>query len=80
MLESSLGLFKCLIQCTCIFDGILFLKMKYLFSTHLMSVLCIISNTDNDLTFCIRETFANSEDPDEMQYNAAFHQGLQCFG
>ena len=22
-------------------------------------------------------TFASSEDPDEMQYNAAFHQGLQ---
>ena len=21
-------------------------------------------------------TFANSEDPDEMQHNAAFHQGL----
>ena len=24
-------------------------------------------------------TFANSEDPDEMQHNAAFHQGLHCF-
>ena len=23
-------------------------------------------------------TFANSEDPDEMLHNAAFHQGLQC--
>ena len=23
-------------------------------------------------------TLANSEDPDEMQYNAAFQQGLQC--
>ena len=23
-------------------------------------------------------TFANSEDPDEMQDNAAFHQGLRC--
>ena len=23
-------------------------------------------------------TLTNSEDPDEMQYNAAFHQGLQC--
>ena len=22
--------------------------------------------------------FANSEDPDEMQHDAAFHQGLQC--
>ena len=22
---------------------------------------------------------ANSEDPDEMQHNAAFHQGLHCF-
>ena len=21
---------------------------------------------------------ANSEDPDEMQHNAAFHQGLHC--
>ena len=23
-------------------------------------------------------TFANSEDPDEMQHNAAFHQSLHC--
>ena len=23
-------------------------------------------------------TFANSEDPDEMQYTATFHQGLHC--
>ena len=23
-------------------------------------------------------TFANSEYPDEMQHNAAFHQGLHC--
>ena len=23
-------------------------------------------------------TFAKSEDPDEMQHNAAFHQGLHC--
>ena len=23
-------------------------------------------------------TFANSEDQDEMQHNAAFHQGLHC--
>ena len=23
-------------------------------------------------------TFENSEDPDEMQHNAAFHQGLHC--
>ena len=23
-------------------------------------------------------TFANSEDPGEMQQNAAFHQGLRC--
>ena len=33
-----------------------------------------------NLTHCIRETplkstFANSEDPDEMQHHAAFHQG-----
>ena len=32
------------------------------------------------LTLCILETpkpvtYANSEDPDEMQHNAAFHQG-----
>ena len=25
-------------------------------------------------------TFANSDDPDEMQQNAALHQGLQCKG
>ena len=24
----------------------------------------------------LEETFANSEDPDEMQHNAAFHQGV----
>ena len=23
-------------------------------------------------------TFTNSEDPDEMPHNAAFHQGLHC--
>ena len=23
-------------------------------------------------------TLVNSEDPDKMQHNAAFHQGLQC--
>ena len=28
---------------------------------------------------CILEApQANSEDPDEMQHNAAFHQGLHC--
>ena len=26
----------------------------------------------------IMGTFANSEDPDEMQHNAAFHQRLHC--
>ena len=26
----------------------------------------------------IKSTFANSEDPDEMQHDAAFHQGLHC--
>ena len=26
----------------------------------------------------LTSTFANSEDPDEMQHNAAFHQGLHC--
>ena len=38
------------------------------------------------LTLCIQETpkrvlfsFANSEDPDEMQHNAAFHQDLHYF-
>ena len=34
------------------------------------------------LILCILETqtgtLANSEDPDEMQHNAAFHQGLHC--
>ena len=30
--------------------------------------------TRNSLT----GTFNNGEDPDEMQYNAAFHQGLHC--
>ena len=26
----------------------------------------------------LTDTLANSEDPDEMQHNAAFHQGLHC--
>ena len=26
----------------------------------------------------LRSTFANSEDPDEMQHIAAFYQGLHC--
>ena len=33
---------------------------------------CIILSEDLFITF------ANSEDPDEMQYNAAFHLGLHC--
>ena len=28
----------------------------------------------------LMRTFVNSEDPDEMQHNAAFHQGLHCKG
>ena len=44
------------------------------------------------LTFCLWETpkrvllqtvkthFTNSEHPDEMLHNAAFHQGLHCYG
>ena len=28
----------------------------------------------------LMSTFVNSEDPDEMQHNAAFHQGLHCKG
>ena len=36
----------------------------------------------NQLTVCILEapkgTLTDSEDPDEMPYNAAFHQGLNC--
>ena len=30
------------------------------------------------LALYIRDTIANSEDPDEMQHDAAFHQGLHC--
>ena len=30
--------------------------------------------TGNPLT----SNFANSEDPDEMQHNVVFHQGLHC--
>ena len=30
------------------------------------------------LIFCILETLANSEDPDKMQHDAAFHRGLHC--
>ena len=40
------------------------------------SVLCYFNPlcTENPLA----GTLANSEDRDEMQHNAAFHQGLQC--
>ena len=43
----------------------------------------IQKNEIHFLTLCIRENpstgiMANSEDPDEMQHNAAFHQGLHC--
>ena len=30
------------------------------------------------LTLSIPGTLANSEDPDEMPHNVAFHQGLHC--
>ena len=30
------------------------------------------------LTLCIRGTLINSDGPDEMPHNAAFHQGLHC--
>ena len=37
---------------------------------------------DRILTLCTRETpkrvLLQSEDPDEMQHHAAFHQGLHC--
>ena len=43
------------------------------------------SQANNHLTFnplytgnTLMGTLANSEDPDEMQHNAAFHQGLHC--
>ena len=31
------------------------------------------------LTLCILEIPKNSEDPDEMQHDAAFYEGLHCF-
>ena len=31
------------------------------------------------LVIPLNEYFASSEYPDEMQHNAAFHQGLHCF-
>ena len=44
--------------------------------TYLQHDLCI-----NPLYSGIPYTsnFANSEDPDEMQHNAAFYQGLHCW-
>ena len=30
------------------------------------------------LTTCIMDSIANSDDPDEMQHYAAFHQGHHC--
>ena len=39
-----------------------------------------ICYTVKPVALCIQETktFANSEEPDEMQHNAAFHQGVHC--
>ena len=31
-----------------------------------------------DLTYVYLSSLANSEDPDEMLQNAAFHQGMHC--
>ena len=43
---------------------------------------CIDKNERNMLTLCILESTKRvlwqSEDPDEMQHNAAFHQGKHC--
>ena len=43
---------------------------------QLRNICCLINPlyTGNPST----GTLANSEDPDEMQHNAAFHQGLHC--
>ena len=43
----------------------------------------ILSTQNTLLSLCILElqkkgTLANSEDPDEMQHDAAFHPGLHC--
>ena len=48
------------------------------FSLEILMLLSLIV-----LSLCIQETpkrvfFANSEDLDEIQHNAAFHQGLHC--
>ena len=46
-----------------------------------LKILLLRENTG--ITVCILKTssmgtLASSEDPDEMQHNAAFHQGLHC--
>ena len=43
----------------------------------------LYNHHSRSLTLCILETpkcvtLANSADPDEMQHDAAFHQGLHC--
>ena len=40
--------------------------------------LFIIVNPWFTSDFKIMSTLTNSEDPDEMTHNAAFHQGLHC--
>ena len=35
-------------------------------------------NLIKNCIFCLKITFTNSVDPDEMQHNAAFHLGLLC--
>ena len=45
----------------------------------LIKIMCSISLTSTLKTRNPQMgTFANSEDPDEMQHNAAFHKGLHC--
>ena len=52
-------------------------KIKFLLRTLILFVACGLDLCC--LTLCIWENpKANSEDPDEMQHNAAFHQGLHC--
>ena len=50
---------------------------------HLFSLTIInlrtIKQMTNNLLVTANVSLANSEDPDEMSYNAAFHQGLRCF-
>ena len=57
-------------------------QMKCSILLHFIRVYTVCKGKKNNVPFVFGKPqngyFCNSEDPDEMQHNAAFHQGLHC--